>query len=254
MLTVNLQIFILWAKRHNIEFDYSPYDAKSFEELESMELAPETIYDSNTEPIIFPKFQGEFSSLKHLKLAWFALDTIPAWVEGCKALEELNICGNNISLIPSWLENLSHLIKLDCSSNDLYTLPSSSLLLELDCSYNYLDGFGSWEGTLPRLQKLDCSRCKIQVLPQSIETLNALEEFIFDETHLLDETSQKIKARLDLKLQERKNLKNMDKKAWIEAFRVNTNKSYKKYLKAFPHGAYVDDAHVKLLERCKLKR
>jgi len=174
MLTVNLQIFILWTKRHNIDFEYFPNDATSFEALESMALEPVEVHSSNAEVIKFPKLQGEFSNLKYLKLAWFALDEIPTWIGDCIALEELNIYGNNISEIPSWLEKL------------------------------------------PKLKKLDCSLNQIRELPQSIETL---EEFIFEDVHLL---------------------------AWQSAFSENTVKSYNKYLEAFPHGEYVENALKKL--------
>ncbi|CAA6798831.1 MAG: Unknown protein [uncultured Sulfurovum sp.] len=251
MVIKNLQIFIRWAKQHEIEFEYLPSSATEFNQLEAMKIADAP----NPKSFRLPLLVADFSNLEYLELSWLGLEQLPKWVESCKSLEALSIMGNEIETLPSWIENLSKLEKLDCSSNDLYFLPSSSSsLLELDASYNELEGFGSWEGNFPNLIKLNCSRTRMEEIPSSLLNLQSLKEFICEDSPNLSEFSKELKHKIDLQLQERKKVKDIKQKAYLDAFKRNTLNTYRRYLKEYPEGQYAEEARARIkVKRFKLK-
>ena len=65
------------------------------------------------------------------------------------------------------------------------------------------------------------------------------------------EFAKEIKNKIEIQLQERKKIKDKEKRAYLDAFRGNTINTYRRYLKEFPNGKYAEEARIQIEEKKK---
>lgn len=102
----------------------------------------------------------------------------------------------------------------------MYTFPTSlASIIELDCSFNQLEGFRTYSNNFPNLMKFNCERTSI---------------------------SEEIKFEIEIDIERRKSLINKEKKEWLKVLKINSIKGYKEYLVEFPTGKNRKDVVLKL--------
>lgn len=161
---------------------------------EEFDTLPETLEELNVSANLLGRvptgvYYQAFGSLRSLRIARNRIKELPGLLSQCRALESLDVSGNDLTALPEELGTLPRLKELRAHSNPLASFPRQlcrlSGLTELDLSHCDLTALPSEIGCLRQLQRLNAHHNGITALPPSIGKLVRLVELHVNDCNLV---------------------------------------------------------------------